>query len=163
QLLEYPDQRQPFTHRSRLIIRQHPVEIAVPCSQLRPRLHRPHVLKGRRSRSQNLPHRVPRQLQLTRDLLDRLALNTVLAPDPDDRLHNHHPPPPARHPKRVSLPVIAKRGSKLDADHPSTGVNLPRRITLKGTRFELVWGFPCQVVFFGFVRSGKGPFFIPSP
>src|ERR1700738_4534900 len=138
QLLEYPDQRQPFARRSRLIIRQHPVEIAVPCSQLRPRLHHPHVLKGRRSRSQNLPHRVPRHLQLTRDLLDRLALNTVLAPDPADRLHNQHPPSPARHPKRVSVPVIAKRGSKLDADHPSTGVNLPRRITSFGNMSQSV-------------------------
>ena len=32
--------------------------------------------------------------------------------------------------------------------------------------FELVWGFSCQVVFFGFAGSlfGAGkPFFIPSP
>ena len=38
---------------------------------------------------------------------------------------------------------------------------------LEGDGFELVWGFPCQVVFFGycqfFVRRLKGPFFIPSP
>jgi len=37
---------------------------------------------------------------------------------------------------------------------------------LEGTGFELVWGFPCQVVFSVyrqfFVRRLKGPFFIPS-
>ena len=37
---------------------------------------------------------------------------------------------------------------------------------LEGDGFELVWGFPCQVVFFGLLpvlcRSGR-PFFIPSP
>src|SRR6202045_159920 len=107
----------------------HAVEIAVPCSQLRPRLHRSRVLEGYRSRPQNLAHRIPRYLQLAHDLLDRLALNEVLPPDPANRLHNQHPPPPGRHPKRGSLPTTGNRGSKLDADHPSTGVNLPRRIT----------------------------------
>src|SRR5262249_38309062 len=34
-----------------------------------------------------------------------------------------------RHPKRSSLPTTANGGSKLDADHPSAGVNIPRRIT----------------------------------
>jgi len=37
---------------------------------------------------------------------------------------------------------------------------------LVGCGFELVWGFPCQVVFSVyrqfFVRRLKGPFFIPS-
>ena len=37
---------------------------------------------------------------------------------------------------------------------------------LEGGGFELVWGFPCQVVFSVyrqfFVRRLKGPFFIPS-
>src|SRR5205807_9585408 len=64
-----------------------------------------------------------------RTILDRLAPDKVLTPDPADRLHNQHPPPPARVPKRVSLHITAQRGSKLDADHPSTGVNLPRRNT----------------------------------
>ena len=38
---------------------------------------------------------------------------------------------------------------------------------LEGTGFELVWGFPCQVVFFGLLpvlcSEREGPFFIPSP
>jgi hypothetical protein len=92
-------------------------------------VHYPHVRERGCSRSQNLAHRVARHLQLAHDLLNRLAPDKVLAPDPADRLHNQHPPPPARVPKRVSLHITAQRGSKLDADHPSTGVNLPRRNT----------------------------------
>src|SRR5215831_6581255 len=38
---------------------------------------------------------------------------------------------------------------------------------LEGDGFELVWGFPCQVVFFGLLpvlcSEREGPFFIPSP
>jgi len=38
---------------------------------------------------------------------------------------------------------------------------------VEGTGFELVWGFPCQVVVFGLLpvlcSEREGPFFIPSP
>jgi hypothetical protein len=38
---------------------------------------------------------------------------------------------------------------------------------LEGSGFELVWGFSCQAVIFGFAESSLfgagGPFFIPSP
>jgi len=38
---------------------------------------------------------------------------------------------------------------------------------LEGTGFELVWGFPCQVVFFGLLpvlcSERGGAFFVPSP
>src|SRR5438477_1012034 len=129
QLLEDPDQRQPLASRLRLVTRQHPVKIGVPQPQLRPRLYYPHVRERGCSRSQNLAHRIARHLQLAHDLLDRLAPDKVLTPDPADRLHNQHPPPPARVPKRVSLHITAQWGSKLDADHPSNGVNLPRRNT----------------------------------
>src|SRR5262249_32825472 len=39
------------------------------------------------------------------------------------------PPTTRSNPERVSLHVTAQRRSKLDADHPSTGVDLPRRNT----------------------------------
>src|SRR5690348_15955337 len=39
------------------------------------------------------------------------------------------PPPPTRVPQAGSLCDSSQTGSKLDADHPSTGVNLPRRNT----------------------------------
>jgi hypothetical protein len=57
-------------------------------------------------------------------------------------------------------------------DHPASFPLSPKirfapDSPLEGTGFELVWGFPCQVVVSVycqfFVRSGKGPFFIPSP
>src|SRR5258707_14318524 len=64
------------------------------------------------------------------NLLDRLAFDKAFPPDPGDRLHNQHPPATRSNPERVSLHITAQRGSKLDADHPSTGVNLPRRNTL---------------------------------
>ena len=53
----------------------------------------------------------------------------MLPPDPADRLHNQHPPTTRSHPGAGSLPTTMTRGSKLDADHPATGVNVPRRIT----------------------------------
>lgn len=48
----------------------------------------------RSPRPQHLPHRVPRHLQVTCDLLD-LALDELLAPYPRNRLHDQHPQPPA--------------------------------------------------------------------
>src|SRR5207237_4208108 len=94
-----------------------------------------HVRKRSCPRSKNLAHRVARHLQRAHDLLDRLAPDKVLPPDPADRLHNQHPPPPARVPKRVSLHITAQRGSQLDADHPSIRVNLPRRNTFLSRLF----------------------------
>src|SRR5205085_7925911 len=90
----------------------------VPQPQLRPRLYYPHVRERGRSRPQNLAHPVARHLQLAHDLLDRLAPDKVLTPDPADRLHNQHPPPPARVPKRVSLHITAQRGVKVGRRSP---------------------------------------------
>ncbi|WP_189052504.1 DUF2285 domain-containing protein, partial [Aliidongia dinghuensis] len=42
---------------------------------------------------------------------------------------NQHPPTTRSHPGAGSLPTAASRGSILDTDHPSAGVNFPRRIT----------------------------------
>src|SRR6266481_9721777 len=69
-------------------------------------------------RPQHLPHRVPRHLQVAGDLLDRLALDEVLAPDPGNRLHDQHPQPPASLQSRQrNRPTC--RGSILDADPPA--------------------------------------------
>src|SRR5260221_9844727 len=63
------------------------------------------------------------------DLLDRLALDEVLASYPRNRLHDKHPQPPAsfesRQPNRPTY-----RGSILDADPPAQGVNIAGRMTL---------------------------------
>src|SRR5260221_3556684 len=62
------------------------------------------------------------------DLLDRLALDEVLASYPRNRLHDKHPQPPAsfesRQPNRPTY-----RGSILDADPPAQGVNIAGRMT----------------------------------
>src|SRR5271166_2357326 len=58
-------------------------------------------------RPQDPPHRVARQMQGPRDLLDRLPLAQMLAPYPTDRLHNQHPPPPAsRQSRQPTKPEI---------------------------------------------------------
>src|SRR6266436_6771848 len=70
------------------------------------------------SRPQHLPDRVPRHLQITGDLLDRLALDEVLTPYPRNRLHDQHPQPPASFQSRQrNRPTC--RGSILDADPPA--------------------------------------------
>ena len=54
---------------------------------------------------------------------------------------------PLASPQRVSLHITAQRGSKLDADHPSTGVNLPRRNTIidqRGRGSECSWRDPVR-------------------
>ena len=55
-----------------------------------------------------------------------------------------------------SLDLVFDRGRRFVPDS-----------ALEGTGFELVWGFPCQVVFFGLLpvlcSEREGPFFIPSP
>jgi hypothetical protein len=43
------------------------------------------------SRSQHLPHDLARDIQLSADRLDRLALNKMRPPYPGNRLHYQHP------------------------------------------------------------------------
>ena len=130
QLLENPDQRQPLARRRFGVRRQQPIKFLFPSAQLRARLHLALIGKRRLLRPQNLPNRVAGQPQVAGDLLDRLALDKMLAPYPTDRLHNQHPPPPAsRQSRQPNKPKIG--GSILDADPPPQGVTFPRRITPK--------------------------------
>src|SRR5271157_2461771 len=131
QLLENSDQRHPLARRRVRVPRQQPIEVFRPSTQLRPRLNLSPIEKRCLRRSQDLAHRVARQLQVASDLPDRLALNEMLAPYPTDRLHNQHPPPPAsrqsRQPNKSEI-----RGSILAADPPPQGVTFPRRNTFYG-------------------------------
>src|SRR5689334_14755044 len=52
----------------------------------------------------------------------------MLASDPADRLHNQHPPPPTSNRGRQPTNHTF-RGSILDADPPTQGVRIARRIT----------------------------------
>src|SRR5208282_3271650 len=136
QLLVNADQRQPLARRRLGVRRQQPVERLRPRPELRPRLDLPFIRKRRLPRTQDPPHRVARQMQGPRDLLDRLPLAQMLAPYPTDRLHNQHPPPPAsRQSRQPTKPEIG--GSILDADDAPQGVNFARRNTMEGCLFTL--------------------------
>ena len=117
QLLENPDQGQPLSRRRFDVRRQQPIELLLPSSEFRARLHLTLVRKRRLVRAQDLTNRIAGQPQVACDLLDRLAVNEVLAPYPTDRLHNQHPPPPAScQSRQTNKSKIG--GSILDADHP---------------------------------------------
>ena len=129
QLLENPDQGQSLSRRRFDVRRQQPIELLLPSSEFRARLHLTLIRKRRLVRSQDLTNRVAGQPQVACDLLDRLAVNEVLTPYPTDRLHNQHPPPPAScQSRQTNKSKIG--GSILDADPLPQGVTFPRRITL---------------------------------
>jgi len=134
QLLEDPGERQAFAHRPRRIGRQQALEIVPPRPDLRLRLHPALVLELRRARPDDLPHRVPRDVQLPADLLDRLAADEELPANPGDRVHALHPPPTHPDHRTGRLAGAHQRGSILDADPPAQGVNIPRRSTLHQIR-----------------------------
>ena len=121
-------QRQPLARRRLGVRRQQPVERLRPRPELRPRLDLAVIGKRRLPRPQDPPHRVARQMQGPRDLLDRLPLAQMLAPYPTNRLHNQHPLPPAsRQSRQTTKPEIG--GSILHADDAPQGVNFARRNT----------------------------------
>ncbi len=93
-LLEEANERQPFARPALGVLRQQLVQLRLPMPDLGTRLNLPLIRERRPARPQHLANRVARHLQVTRDLLDRLAPDEVLASDPADRLHNQHPPPP---------------------------------------------------------------------
>ena len=131
QLLENPDQGQPLSRRRFDIRGQQPIELLLPPSELRARLHLTLVGKRCLVRAQDLTNRIAGQPQVACDLLDRLALDKILAPYSTDRLHNQHPPPPAScQSRQTNKSKIG--GSILDADPPPQGVTFPRRITFMG-------------------------------
>ncbi len=123
ELFEDPDQRQLFTRGLDRVACQQHAKFCRPPAELRSRLDHTLILEGCLSRPQHLADRVPRYLQVTRDLFDRLALDKVLAPNARNRLHDQHPPPPAPFESRQrNSPTYG--GSILDADPPVQGSKL---------------------------------------
>jgi hypothetical protein len=92
QFLEDPHQRQPLAPGLAFVRLQQPLQVRRPRPQLRQRLNRPLIGERRLARAQNLAHRVARHAQVSHDLLDRLALDEKLAPNPCNRLNYRHPP-----------------------------------------------------------------------
>src|SRR5271166_4489613 len=80
QVLEYPDRRQPFAAGLRLVRRQQLIKIVLPRANPRQRLLLALVAELGRLRPQNLPHHLPRDVQLAADRLGRLALNNQNLP-----------------------------------------------------------------------------------
>lgn len=82
--------------------------LQAPFASLRGACRDPTAFSSRRP----LPARVPSRTK-TRwwiNLLDRLALDKMLATDSSDRLHNQHPPPPAVSTKTGRLSGLHQRG-----------------------------------------------------
>src|SRR6516164_3025776 len=129
ELLEDPDQRQLLTTGLGRVEFQQLVELGRPPSELRPRLNDPLVLERRLPRAQHLADRVTGYPEIPGNLLDGLALDEVLAPNPRNSLHDQHPPAIPLRIKAGSLQRPHFRGSILDADPPAQGVNFARRIT----------------------------------
>src|SRR5690606_41129270 len=91
QLFEHADQRQPFPRRLALVPDKDPIQLILVGPDLGHRLNGSLVLKRRLSRPKHLPHDLARDLQLSAERLDRLALKIVRPPYPGNRLHYQHP------------------------------------------------------------------------
>lgn len=89
--LEDADQRQPVPLPAPGILGQHAIQIVPPRANLRLRLNRALIAELRLAGPDHLAHDLPRNPQLTADLLDRLPLLKIRTPDLRDRLHNQHP------------------------------------------------------------------------
>jgi hypothetical protein len=129
QFLKDPDQRQLLAGGLFGIAGQQGVEFFRPPPELRARLDIALVFKGGLARPQDFADRVPGHLQVPRNLSDRLALDEVLTPNSRNRLHDQHPPPPAYKKGRAASTADISKGSILDADPPTQGVKIARRIT----------------------------------
>ena len=119
QRLEDPQQRETVPLLLPLTGLQTPLPLLHPRAQLRQRLNPALVAKRRLVAAHHLAHRVARQPQLPRNLLDRHALPQVFASDPRNRLHNQHLPPP-----RSSN----QRGEFLPSPEQHPGSGMRRRV-----------------------------------
>ncbi len=91
QFLEHADQCELLAGRLGRVARQQRFEHLCPSSELRSGLDLTFVFEGCLARPQHFADRVPRDPEVPRDLLDRLAFDEVLAPNPRNRFHNQHP------------------------------------------------------------------------
>src|SRR5664280_1035296 len=81
-----------------------------------------------RLRTDDLPHHLPGNTEITADRLDRLTVNKIRATDLSNRLHDQHSNLGSHENGSQCGPSVP--GSRLDADHPENGVLIPCRNTL---------------------------------
>lgn len=124
QRLENPDQREPLSRRLLAVRREQSFQILCPTPKFGPRLNLALIIEGGHARTKNLANRIPRKPQLARNLLDRLAFDKMLTPNPANCLHNQHPRPPACQCKTGSSSGQPVGGAILEADPPFMGLNL---------------------------------------
>src|SRR6478609_8302473 len=90
QFLEQADQRQALPRRLTFICRQQLIELVAPRSDPRKRLRFPLVTELSRLRSDDLPHDLPGNTEITAYRLDRLTVDKIRATDLSNRLHDQH-------------------------------------------------------------------------
>src|SRR5690606_1950564 len=102
-LLIDPDQRQPFARGLAFIDQQQTIQLCLPRTDGRQGLGLPLIGKARLTRPDDLAHRVARNMELTLDLLDGLALHEICPTNPCNRIHALHPPTACQNPKQAVL------------------------------------------------------------
>src|SRR6478672_8434294 len=127
QFLEQADQRQALPRRLTFIRRQQLIELPAPGSDPRKRLRFPLITELSRLRSDDLPHDLPGNTEVTAYRLDRLTVNEIRATDLRNRLHDQHSNLGSHENGSQCGPSVP--GSRLDADHPENGVLIPCRNT----------------------------------
>src|SRR6478736_2330859 len=90
QFLEQADQRQALPRRLTFIRRQQLIELVAPRSDPRKRLRFPLITELSRLRSDDLPHALPGNTEITAYRLDRLTVDKIRATDLSNRLHDQH-------------------------------------------------------------------------
>ena len=85
-----PRHPQPVTPMPRFVLAQQRIELLLKGADPRQRLNAALIRESTFRRADGLAHDLPRQPQIPRDRLDRLATD-ILAPNPNHCLHDQHP------------------------------------------------------------------------
>src|SRR3954471_19246906 len=102
-------------------------ELVAPRPDLRKRLRPAFVTELSRLRADDLPHDLPGNAEVSAYRLDRLTVDEVGATDLRNRLHDQHSNLGSHENGSQCGPSVP--GSRLDADHPESGVLIPCRNT----------------------------------
>ncbi|MNI29735.1 hypothetical protein D3C73_835580 [compost metagenome] len=118
-LLVNPDQCQPFARRLAFVRNQEPLDITSPGSDPGQRLTLALIGKLRDIGADNLADRVPRNIQLSGDLLYRPTLNMEGSPDTRNRIHSLQLPTPSA--QKQDGPMKSGRGQNWISITPPMG------------------------------------------